>query len=207
LPVAEWQVGFLQTVYKGERIGYYQPAPERVNPLLGLIRGIFGTTSAPVTKYKRTISLGDAPVRDGFPGGVVPWYGGSGTPVQDFGQVKESTKIVKMYDAPSNGYAWSVTKYGKAQNLVKTGGGDQFMTWMVAYNPHNQKLAALNFAEWKTDYGSSVQVNTKSPASSVVTITTGTAQVVRTGDGNGGKNPVMSAPVAINVAKAVDGAW
>ena len=112
-----------------------------------------------------------------------------------------------MYDAPENGFAWIETVKGTDYYLVRTGGRDLFRSWLAVHNPTTDETKCLNYADWDVNYGTNVRVNAADEAASVVNPTTGGARLIGTGDGSGGKNPLLGDPVANEEAQVKDGVW
>jgi len=190
-----FKVGFLQTLYDSSISWYYSPAKQG---FLGrLLPSIFGN------RVEEKVAC-PTPVRDGD-AGVMPWY--EVGDVKQFDEAAKSNKATDIYDRPSSRHPWKRNFAGKEQYLVKTSGQDVFRTFLAVQNTENNSLYRMNYVDWKVDYGADVKVNTINPASSVVTPTTGGAQIMTTAEGPGSKSPAIGDPVANDVVKSTLGGW
>jgi len=176
--VANYKVGFLQTVYAGERNFYYQ-----------------STGKAPVKEYVST-KLNTLPVRDANPAGGAPWYNDQdGNDCHQFANAAKSTEAVKMYDAPQDGGPLRRKDGGVNQYLVKTDGKDIFRSWVAVQNVNTKVIALMNWVDWEVDWSTDVQNNPGAPAVNV----TGGGKIVGSGEGPGaGKMPRYMGAIANN---------
>jgi hypothetical protein len=179
--VAQYEVGFLQTVYESNRDFYYANATETS-----------GKGAKKMTDYTKS-----QPGRDGDTG-FEPWYGAE--TVFPFAKKAADTQSTRMDDTPSSGNPWIQTFGKSTQYLVKTGGKDDFVSWLAVRNKRTKAVTLLNNASWNLDYGADVTVDKKTPANSTVTPSSGKLAVTATGDGAGSKTPIYTDPVANDAA-------
>jgi len=174
--VAQYEVGFLQTVYESNRDFYYSSAAQPS-----------GKGAKKMTDYTKT-----QPGRDGDTG-FEPWYGPE--TVFPYAKKASDTQSTRMDDTPSSNNVW-VKDFGKGpQYLVKTGGKDTFVSWLAVRNKRTKAVTELNNADWNVDYSADVKVDKASPQNSTVT-PSGKVTVTGTGDGRGAKTPLYKDPVA-----------
>lgn len=178
--VAQYELGFLQTVFESNRDFYYANATETP-----------GKGAKKMTDYTKT-----QPGRDGDTG-FEPWYGAE--TVFPFNKAASDTQSTRMDDTPSSGNPWIQTFGKSTQYLVKTGGRDTFASWLAVRNKRTKAVTLLNNADWNVDYSADVTVDKKAPANSTVT-PSGKVSVTGTGDGAGSKTPIYTDPVANDAA-------
>jgi hypothetical protein len=204
--VGKYQVGFLQTVYKSSRTGYYEPDP--YNPSLGQKIGTAILPSLLGDRRKFTDLCKPLPVRDGDTGDK-PWY--ESGDVADFDNAKVSNKSTRIDDQPETTFDWTKNVGGKTQNLVKTRGQDVFRSWLSVQKRGTtgfMGMHRLGYIDWKVDYGTDVTYNNANPAASIVTPTANSGgQIIGVHEGPGLKLPLMGDPTANDVAKDVESKW
>lgn len=179
--VANWDVGFLQTVYESSRNFYYK--------------------SSARTKSSDVCTV--LPVRDGDTL-IQPWYGME--TVSSFLAASPDTQSSTMQDTPGTSSSWDDPVSGEADTLDHTDGRDVFRSWLAVRNRTDFHKKYLRFADWRVDY--STTVDTTQPVGSRVTAG-GAAGASVTGQGNGmgGKQPALFDPVANDVAKVRNTTW
>jgi len=198
--VGSYELGWAQTVYESSRNFYYEPVGHTPGFLAGLAPSIFGQ------RKRVSDTLTTLPVRDGITAGVVPWY--DIIDVKSFDALATSTKTTATDDTPSSPQPWTIAATPGPQVLKKTDGRDAFRNWLVVKDKASAQVIPLHWSDWHVDYGTTVAFNSASPAASVVTPTaTGGAKVTATGDGSGGKWPILVDPIANTVTTVVQSSW
>lgn len=197
--VGNYEIGFLQTVYRSDRNFYYQPAVHKPGLLARVLPTIFGD------RKKVSDTCSPLPVRDGD-AGKRPWYGME--TVDQFDKAATSTKTSAMDDTPSTQQPWTLGSGANQQQLVKTDGRDKFRSWLAVKDKASSSAIALEYADWYADYTTTVAFNKASPASSVVTPAASSgSKVTARGEGTGGLWPLHNDPVANDVAGDVNSTW
>lgn len=137
---ANWQAGFMQTVYVSSRKGHYVDSAGK--------------------DYKTYEDYCDpCPVRDGD-AGVVPWYGAE--TISNF-TTKGSAATPSMYDRPSTSfdYATADTK----GTLKTTSGSDVFCSWLMVRHKTSGEVKYLKYAGWEVSYSGTVDAAAKTGTS------------------------------------------
>lgn len=197
--VGNYEIGFLQTVYRSDRNFYYEPDGHSPGLLARVLPTVFGE------RKKISDTCSTLPVRDGD-AGKVPWYGTE--TVDQFDVAATSTKTSTMGDTPGTFNPWTVGTGATQQHLVKTDGKDRFRSWLAVKDKASLTVIPLNYADWEADYSTTVTFNKAAPASSTVTPTgTSGSKVLGQGNGSGGQTPLHGDPVANDVATTVNSTW
>lgn len=168
---ADWETGFLQTVYASERDAHY------VNAAGNLYR----------TRRDYDTTL---PVRDGD-AGILPWYGNE---TKSIFTSAHSNANPSMSDTPATRPPW-LADDGVGQ--LKAGTGlDHFTSWMIARQMSTGNIVYFNWADWQVDYTATFNFAAKTGAGTG----TG-SKVNDTGTGQGSNTPKLTDPVANDVAR------
>jgi hypothetical protein len=99
---------------------------------------------------------------------------------------------------------------GRQQELVGTGGEDLFRTWLAVQRNNSQTVIALNYADWKVNYTTTVtNFNNQAPQNSTLRIHGHSGpRITKRGDGFGWwRRPILNDPVANQVQVTRTATW
>ncbi|MEU6535381.1 hypothetical protein [Streptomyces sp. NPDC047000] len=170
--VAGYTVGFVQTVFKSARKFYYSPSV----PDSGNQRKLY------------TDFVPGVPVRDGA-GEEGPWSNPGPRPYLEarFDRQSPSEKTTLTQDTPTTFANWTVGEGRDQQELVGTGGEDQFRTWLAVHNAGTGRTVLLDYVDWRIGYRTDIRYNDQDPSNSVVRPDRSSgARITKRGAGSGG---------------------
>jgi hypothetical protein len=181
--VGQWDLGFLQTVYRSDRNFYYD-GPKRI------VKSDICTV---------------LPVRD-WVAGRQPWYDGGR--VHEFESLPKSVAFSSMSDAPIAPPDFMPWKDSQGNSLHHTDGMDIFRCWLTVRNRIDSSKRYLRFADWRVNYSTSVNVN-ENLRSRVTPKGGAGGRVTRRSNeaGSGGKAPRLFNPTAKDVTAMVSHPW
>jgi uncharacterized protein DUF4157 len=162
---------------------------------IGYIQTMYTNTIE--SEYEKTFErweIASLPIRDGFSKSNVPWYSSKTAVPADGATVSES-----MSDAPDHSANWDDPRIANPNTLMKTTRENTFVAWLIARHRTTGDIVYLRNISWGIDF--LVNVDKTKPVGSRASNAGTGMRSPSTGNGKGGSNPNLNAPIANDAYK------